>query len=77
MARYGQLLTDAQWEKIGPLLATPMPSFNSSPAMRGAPQPGLARLIRRRISATSPGTEGRPAGGRLFHLPYSRNPCRC
>ena len=53
------------------------PSFNSSPAMRGAPQPWLARLIRRSSSATSPDTDGRPAGGRLFHLPYSRNPCRC
>ena len=53
------------------------PSFNSSPAMRGAPQPGLARLIRRSSSATSPDTDGRPAGGRLFYLPYSRNPCRC
>jgi hypothetical protein len=53
------------------------PSFNSSRAMRGAPQPGLARLIRPRSSATAPGTEGRPAGGRLFHLPYSRNPYRC
>jgi hypothetical protein len=53
------------------------PSFNSSPWMRGAPHRGLAKLILRIRAMTSRDTEGLPSGGRLFHLQYSRNPCRC
>ena len=39
---------------------TEIPSFINSPSMRGAPQRGLARLILRMRSRTSPDTDGRP-----------------
>jgi hypothetical protein len=40
--------------------ATTIPSFSSSPAMRGAPHPELARDIRRMSCLTSTGIAGRP-----------------
>jgi hypothetical protein len=54
-----------------------IPSFNSSPWIRGAPHRGLARVILRIRFRTSPGTEGRPLRFRLFHLQYRRKPFRC
>src|SRR6267143_4463900 len=45
--------------------------------MRGAPQRRLAWLMLRMRSRTSLDTDGRPLLGRLFHLRYSRKPCRC
>ena len=55
---------------------TSIPSFSSSPWMRGAPQ-RLARLILRMRSLTSRETAGRPPSRLLFQLQYSRNPFRC
>src|SRR5438876_3530095 len=46
---------------------TVRPSFSSSPWIRGAPQSGLARLIRRIRSRTSVLITGRPDRRRLFH----------
>jgi hypothetical protein len=48
---------------------TVMPSFSSSPWMRGAPHSGFARLICRMRSRTSFGTAGRPVlRGRDFQV---------
>src|SRR2546427_7923182 len=46
---------------------TVRPSFNSSPWILGAPQRGLARLIRRIRSRSSVPSLGRPRRCRLFH----------
>src|SRR5688500_16223829 len=46
--------------------------------MRGAPQPGLLRLIIRIKSRTSRGTLGRPGlPRRIFHVQNNRKPFRC
>ena len=46
--------------------------------MRGAPQSGLSRLIRRIKSCTSRGTTGRPIRPRrTFQVQNRRNPFRC
>src|SRR5580765_8219298 len=44
--------------------------------MRGAPEPGLAKLIMRMRLRISRDLGGRPLGPRLFHVQYSRNPLR-
>lgn len=58
-------------------LATSMPSFGSSPWIRGAPHSRLARLISRIGRRISPGIVGRPPRGRDFQRQYSWNPIRC
>ena len=53
-------------------------SLSSSPWIRGAPQSGLAQLILRINSRTSPSIAGLPGSPcRLFHCQYQRNPLRC
>ena len=47
--------------------ATSIPSFSSSPWMRGAPHSGFSTLIRRIRLRTSIGTLGRPPRDRDFH----------
>ena len=55
-----------------------MPSFASSPCMRGAPQRGLALLMFRISSRISGATPGRPGlRRRLFQVQYRLNPQRC
>src|SRR3989442_6568160 len=56
---------------------TVRPSFSSSPWILGAPQRGLARLIRRIRSRSSVLIMGRPRRRRLFHAQQRLNPCRC
>src|SRR6516164_11145677 len=56
--------------------AMSMPSFRSSPRIRGAPRPGLVKLIFRMRSQTSRGLQGRPWRTRLFQVQYRRNPLR-
>ena len=56
--------------------AMSMPSFRSSPWIRGAPRPGLVKLIFRMRSQTSRGLQGRPWRTRLFQVQYRRNPLR-
>jgi hypothetical protein len=52
-----------------------MPSFSSSPWIRGAPHNGFARLICRIKSRSSRGTPGRPALRRRdLHVQNSRKP---
>jgi hypothetical protein len=63
-----------------PTLVSPisMPSFSSSPWIRGAPQSGFSRLIFRinwRVSFATVGRPGRPR--RIFHVQNSRKPLRC
>src|SRR3954452_23821521 len=55
---------------------TSMPSFRSSPWMRGAPQRGLARLISRISRRISLGTFGRPRRRRDLHRQKARKPAR-
>src|SRR5262252_1822919 len=52
-------------------------SFSSSPWIRGAPQSGLARLIRQISSRSSVLIAGRPRRRRLFHSQKRLNPWRC
>ncbi len=47
---------------------TGIPSFRSSPWIRGAPNRGLARVIFRMRFRTSGDTDGRPLQHRLFHV---------
>src|SRR5437016_7970216 len=55
-----------------------MPSFSSSPWMRGAPHPGFSRHILRIRSRISRATTGRPARPRrTFQVQNRRNPLRC
>src|SRR6476646_4048807 len=54
-----------------------MPSFSSSPWIRGAPHRGLAMLISRISLRISNGTGGRPPRGRDFQRQYKRKPARC
>ena len=56
---------------------TSIPSFSSSPWIRGAPQSGFSRLIRRTRSRTSRGTGARPPLRRRdFQVQNKRNPLR-
>src|SRR6266481_7057820 len=54
-----------------------MPSFRSSPWIRGAPHSGLAILISRISRRISSGTVGRPLQGRDFQRQYDLKPARC
>ncbi len=57
---------------------TSMPSFNSSPWMRGAPHNGFSRLIRRMSSRISLEVRGRPGFPcQDFHFHNRLNPWRC
>ena len=56
---------------------TVRPSFSSSPWILGAPQRGLAQLIRRIRSRSSVLIMGRPDRRQLFHAQYSLKPRRC
>ena len=57
---------------------TSMPSFRSSPWIRGAPHSGFSRLMRLMRARTSRGIGGRPPLRRRdFHVQYSRKPFRC
>src|SRR4029453_14686732 len=56
---------------------TEIPSFNSSPGMRGAPHSGFAVDISRINARTSGETAGRPKGCRLFQVQNKPKPCRC
>ena len=57
---------------------TSMPSFRSSPWIRGAPHSGFSRLMRLMRARTSPGIDGRPPLRRRdVHVQYSRKPFRC
>ena len=54
-----------------------MPSFRSSPWIRGAPHSGFSRLMRLIRARTSRGIGGRPPLRRRdFHVQYSRKPFR-
>jgi hypothetical protein len=58
--------------------ATSIPSFHSSPWIRGAPQRGLASAIRTTSARISRVTGGRPTGGRPDSLvQYRRKRRRC
>src|SRR4030095_5993795 len=50
-----------------------MPSFKSSPWIRGAPHSGLSCTIFRISARTSAPTGGRPVRRRLFHFQNRRN----
>jgi hypothetical protein len=54
---------------------TCIPSFRSSPWIRGAPQSGLSCAILRISARASADTAGRPVRRRLFRVQYSRIPC--
>ena len=54
-----------------------MPSFNSSPRIRGAPQRGFAFAMVRISVRTSAGTVGRPMRRRLFQAHHRWKPRRC
>ena len=56
---------------------TSMPSFSSSPWIRGAPQSGLARLTSRMSRRISSSAFGRPPRGFDFQRHQSRKPARC
>jgi hypothetical protein len=56
---------------------TSIPSFRSSPWIRGAPHRGFASDIVRIRVRTSGGTVGRPTRRRLFHVQNRRMPWRC
>src|SRR4029077_6770738 len=61
-----------------PALLISLPSFSSSPWIRGAPHRTLARLMRLIRFLMSDGTEGRPGPrGRDFQDQNARKPSRC
>src|SRR5246500_3086916 len=58
-------------------LSIAMPSFSSSPWIRGAPHSGLAMLISRIRRRISNGTVGLPLRAFDFRRQYRRTPARC